>query len=859
MDPREAEHLVDGRLVAPAVLADVERREVEPEGARADEEVGEQALPGERAVARLAQRPGEQLEVGDVRVGVVERLVGRDGGEPREHRVDLHAEGLVVEVAEVAVVDEAGESVEVGADRLQERARDVDAAGREAEVLAQRPELLGVQAHGLVAHHREGGAGDVGRHARVAVAVAADPRPVAQHGREVGGRLAVGLGEGEADVVVEDRDGAPDRAGEEVEAVVDLLEHAEALGADVVRAQEDEDEALERGPGVAGLARGRVRLAEGADVLHESALLAEHGASAGLGGVRRERGLDVEAGEELGRVPEGAPGVAQAAHGLGDGLEARRVGRDVAVALSVDAGDRELLGLIDEVEPKRQGAEEGADLRVREAREPFGGAVEPGAVRFGAGRGGVPRGFPREVRALALEDPVEQVGEQSDGLSVLSRHAGRSSGRKASTGGRRRAAGAPGSGLRRISWYDDALPKEARSWISHVVVRSPRVSSGVFGLRAGARALAGDHAGDGPAHAFSIRASDDLHHLLSARAVSGRPAPWPERLGGAAEAAAAYGAAMGRGPWVAMDLMVASGVAPEGLERAARGLAPPRRFAGDAGALRDAAGAYGAALGRALPWYESEAWPARRDRLAREARATDALIGDRALVARLASGLGMTPSERPVRVALAVEARRPGAWTVRGAGGEPVVFVGADVARGSASMLAEVTLHELTHAYDGPGIDSVPNRIRAGLGARGIGPRDEAMRRAWHTVFFVHAAETVRREIDPDHEDYGDGPSRVYERTAPESGGGPAGVGAAPRRRGRRGRGGGRDRRGRCRDPRGVTRPQAPFAIATIATIPPTIASPPRTARAIFQKLHGRSPRTSPVRALTRTRKTLSR
>jgi len=116
-----------------------------------------------------------------------------------------------------------------------------------------------------------------------------------------------------------------------------------------------------------------------------------------------------------------------------------------------------------------------------------------------------------------------------------------------------------------------------------------------------------------------------------------------------------------------------------------------------------------------------------------------------------------------VAVRLVGRAPRPGAVTLRTRSG-PVCVVGIDGMDGT--LLEEAVLHEATHAADAGALSGVPAELRAALERAGIGRTDRRHRDAVHTLFFVQAAETVRRRLDPAHVDYGDARG-YYARVGP--------------------------------------------------------------------------------------------
>jgi hypothetical protein len=160
-------------------------------------------------------------------------------------------------------------------------------------------------------------------------------------------------------------------------------------------------------------------------------------------------------------------------------------------------------------------------------------------------------------------------------------------------------------------------------------------------------------------------------------------------------------------------------------------------------------------LVEAEPAFMAELWPARRTELER-IRAD--LLGklkpkEKEVYAFVQSTLGIADPQPVLPVYLVADAPWPGAMTYLSRRGG-VCFVG--MASDGASQLLETVLHETLHALDasssGP---DVFDELRTALRGAGVEPTDARLRDLPHMVMFVHAAETVRRLLDPDHNDYG--------------------------------------------------------------------------------------------------------
>lgn len=175
-------------------------------------------------------------------------------------------------------------------------------------------------------------------------------------------------------------------------------------------------------------------------------------------------------------------------------------------------------------------------------------------------------------------------------------------------------------------------------------------------------------------------------------------------------------------------------------------------------ALRDDAVLLAEALAVAEKPFLEKIWPAHRARLEeaaalvlKEFKPKEALC-----LAHILGSLGMKDPSAVIPVLLTCHVPFPGAFTCRCPGGGGVCFVG--VSEFKKSILFEGILHEATHVLDLMTVkqDHVLNDLRKRLGDAGFTRRDRMMRDAWHTIFFIQAAETVKRFIDPGHRHYGD-------------------------------------------------------------------------------------------------------
>lgn len=166
--------------------------------------------------------------------------------------------------------------------------------------------------------------------------------------------------------------------------------------------------------------------------------------------------------------------------------------------------------------------------------------------------------------------------------------------------------------------------------------------------------------------------------------------------------------------------------------------------------------------------FRGEKWPERRAVL-REATERLRLRDDevwRRCIEHVTESLSIAPPREGVRVVLVTEAPFPGGFTYRTRGGGAYCVVAVSDRPGA--LLEEVVLHEAIHVLDAadPEKTNRLNRLRTLL--REAPPKREAgqaVRDIPHTVVFVQAAATVRKIIDPKHEDYGL-TSGYYERVS---------------------------------------------------------------------------------------------
>lgn len=274
-----------------------------------------------------------------------------------------------------------------------------------------------------------------------------------------------------------------------------------------------------------------------------------------------------------------------------------------------------------------------------------------------------------------------------------------------------------------------------------------------------------------PATRIEFRQSAAVDLFFHVRALAaGGAADVPEGLADAVRAAQELHRSLG-GSFLAWGPI--AGVLPgcddaADVERAFAGL--PEAFEGPDGRsvpLRASAVTLAAAMRRVEPVFLEQVWPATRlevaaanTRLARGFEPEEA-----ACLAYHLECLGMEDPGLVIPLYLMARAPFPGAFTHLGADGKGVCFV--SLADSQGTQLFETVLHEVTHALDvaTPGA-SVLEDLRRRLEESGIAPADPALRDVPHTLMFVRAAESIRRTVAPEHQDYGD-VSRYYERSGP--------------------------------------------------------------------------------------------
>lgn len=154
--------------------------------------------------------------------------------------------------------------------------------------------------------------------------------------------------------------------------------------------------------------------------------------------------------------------------------------------------------------------------------------------------------------------------------------------------------------------------------------------------------------------------------------------------------------------------------------------------------------------------FLSEQWPRRREQLGRAKASIEATLRPKLdeCLAFLTSHLVLNDPKIAVVIHLVTEAPPPGGATHPRRETPPVV-----VASGTAEesdMLFEIVLREMAGAIDAAGSNPTTAmlELRSGLRSAGFLAHFPEVRLGPGMLLHAHAAETVRRFLDPDHRDY---------------------------------------------------------------------------------------------------------
>lgn len=268
---------------------------------------------------------------------------------------------------------------------------------------------------------------------------------------------------------------------------------------------------------------------------------------------------------------------------------------------------------------------------------------------------------------------------------------------------------------------------------------------------------------------FHVDPLADLYQWVRAQAA-GTPAggearngeaSFPPFLGPAVETARRIQEKLGSfsPAWGILDGNLWRCESPDALRRRFQALPEALRLPGGCRtAIREDALALAGALAAAYPAFLETLWPDREKRLRARLRDLEKTLVPRegACLAFIFRSLGMEDSGESVPVYLVTSVPRPGAFTCRKRGGGGICFVGVEGLPGT--LLHETVLHETLHALDVRTADQKHafNVLRERLSRAGVSRTDRRFRDVPHTLFFVQAAETVRRLIDPRHVPYGE-------------------------------------------------------------------------------------------------------
>lgn len=239
-------------------------------------------------------------------------------------------------------------------------------------------------------------------------------------------------------------------------------------------------------------------------------------------------------------------------------------------------------------------------------------------------------------------------------------------------------------------------------------------------------------------------------HMLARAGAAG--AEVPECARAAVEAMRATGNAM---PWGATDGLFATADDLASIRDAL--VAMSARLPGSAG---EHVVAYVDALEESQPAFIADVWPDQEARIEESRVALDAALDAHgpACMEQLCRLLGIADPGAAIPVYLIADAPSPGGFTALTRAHGPVCIVSIDSHRGST--LVEATLHEAIHALDARTREQEPptvlQSLRTALTQAGIGATDTRMRDLPHTLVFAAAAETTRRDVDPNHVDYAD-------------------------------------------------------------------------------------------------------
>ena len=428
-DAGRGEEIVDGARVPAGVVAQIEPDEVKAEDFDLPDDVVQIALR-DRFAASLAQRPLDQPQIGEELGGTI--VAAGLALARRPHAFPHQRDGLPIRFAGVAVGQhraQFGKAFAIVRQQRMEQRSGTDDAFRQREAARQIDQPSIPEGERGVAHHLQRFRRHRRRHVRVAVAIAADPRPEGQKRRHDDRRVRIDGGDRRFQIAIDPWHDVDERCGDIDEIGPHLVQHGRRHRPDFVRAPQFGDRAGEAAAGIGGFARQRRPLVEIAQDREDARQLGDDRPTTGFGGVGRQHGPHQRPIEH--RLQAG-------------GIEARRReprGRfaDGAAApagfvrfASPNAPDAfAVFGQVDQLKIEREGADErigfaGAE-RIDQIGQRFARPAFAGAKRLGE-RSRPLFALERGFAGLRARRIAEQPGEQIDivGQGAGRRHLGRS-------------------------------------------------------------------------------------------------------------------------------------------------------------------------------------------------------------------------------------------------------------------------------------------------------------------------------------------------------------------------------------------------------------------------------------------------
>jgi hypothetical protein len=341
------------------VLPQVHGREVEAEHLHGAPQVAQPATGEQRGIVggeRAVDHVEVGRELGDARIGG--RLADRVA-----HRFEViefarrrgHAGIQAGERAAVGLVGALRVPVGRALGEREQLGGRLDHGRRARQVGAELVQLLQVPGEDPRRLHAQRAPEHLGRHERVAVAVAADPGAHAQERRRLGdGARALPARERVLERGIQARQLVQEGLVVVGDAVRHLVDHREPLAAQHARLPQREHVAAHRlvvGLALLGREAHAVALLEQRG---DASLGVEHDAPLHLGGMRREHRHDQRLPEEPGQCVRPDPGGGDAVHRVGEAALARRGPADQVCARASDVV--QVLGDVGEVREVAEGA-----------------------------------------------------------------------------------------------------------------------------------------------------------------------------------------------------------------------------------------------------------------------------------------------------------------------------------------------------------------------------------------------------------------------------------------------------------------------------------------------------------------------